>query len=56
MTNSVTRKTYGLHNHYLLIDVAWTESLMVCSCSSLKPPLPWGGISDGLQHAINILS
>lgn len=30
MTNSVRRKTYGLHNHYIFNDVAWTESFMAC--------------------------
>lgn len=30
MTNSVTRKTYGLHNHYIFNDVAWKESFMAC--------------------------
>lgn len=33
MTNSVTRKTYGLHNHYIFNDVAWTESFMACRAS-----------------------
>lgn len=29
-TGSVTRKTYGLHNHYVFNDVAWKESFMAC--------------------------